>query len=66
MCGENTGIFYNLWDLGCNLGWIFSGGGLGHVHKYVVDIGKIEKNIFLLQNNQFYTNGVEIFRKHIF
>ena len=26
----------------------------------VVDIGKIENNSFLLQNNQFFTKGVEI------
>ena len=31
-----------------------------------MDIGKIEKNNFLLQNDQFFTEGVEIFRKHVF
>ena len=31
-----------------------------------IDIGKIEENNFLLQNHQFFTKGVEIFRKHVF
>ena len=31
-----------------------------------MDIGKIEKNNFLLQNDQFFTKGIEIFRKHVF
>ena len=31
-----------------------------------MDIGKIEKNNFLLQNDQFFTEGVAIFRKHVF
>ena len=31
-----------------------------------MDIGKIEENNFLLQNYQFFTKGVEIFRKHVF
>ena len=31
-----------------------------------MDLGKIEKNSFLLQNDQFVTKGVEIFRKHVF
>ena len=31
-----------------------------------MDIGKIEKNNFLLQNDQFFTKGVKIFRKHVF
>ena len=30
-----------------------------------MDIEKIEKNNFLLQNDQFFTKGVEIFRKCI-
>ena len=42
-----------------------------HVYKYeavcsAVDIDKIEKNSFLLQNNQLFTKGVEIFRKYVF
>ena len=35
-------------------------------HWNVVDIGKTEKNNFLLQNDQFFTRGVEIIRKHVF
>ena len=31
-----------------------------------MNIGKIEKNNFLLQNGQFFTKGVEISRKHAF
>ena len=31
-----------------------------------MDIGKIEKKNFSLQNDQFFTEGVEIFRKHVF
>ena len=31
-----------------------------------MDIGKNEKNNFLLQNDQFFTKGVEIFWKHVF
>ena len=30
-----------------------------------MDTEKIEKNNFLVQNDQFVTKGVEIFRKHI-
>ena len=29
-------------------------------------IRKIEKNNFLLKSDQFFTKGVEIFRKHYF
>ena len=31
-----------------------------------MDIGKIEKNNLLLQNDQFFTTGVAIFRKYLF
>ena len=45
-------------------------GNIKDGHKYlwgsVVKIGEIDKNIFLLQNDQFFTQGVEIFRKHVF
>ena len=30
-----------------------------------MDIEKIEKNNFLLQNDQFFTKGVVIFRKQV-
>ena len=30
-----------------------------------MDVRKIEKNNFLWQNDQFFTKGVEVFRKHV-
>ena len=41
----------------------------GHVHKFEAVLwtfGKIEKNNFSLQNDQRFTKGVEISRKHVF
>ena len=39
-----------------------------HVHKYGAVLGTFEKlgKKFLLQNDQFFTKVVEIFRKHVF
>ena len=31
-----------------------------------MDIGKIEKNIFLFQNDKFFTKGSEIFGTYVF
>ena len=31
-----------------------------------MDIKKIEKNNFFLQNDQFFTNGTNIFKKPVF
>ena len=42
---------------------------LGHVHKYQAVLWRHWKNqekLFLLQNDQFLTKGVEIFRKCVF
>ena len=41
----------------------------GHVHKFEAVLwtfGKIEKNNFSLQNDQRFTKGDEISRKHVF
>ena len=38
-----------------------------YIYIYIyADIEKTEKNNFLLQNDQFLTKAVEIFRKHVF
>ena len=47
--------------------WGFKDGGNEHVHKYEAvlwTLEKLRKTIFCyLQNDQFFTKGVEIFRK---
>ena len=47
----------------------FAGVTVGHVHKYEAvlwTLEKLRKTVSCYKNDQFFTNGVEIFRKKVF